>query len=170
MLTQFKKNLTLVAVVSVILIAGVSGYYLIQLKKGRYNAADLISVSYQWGVGDTLANRYNSATGQYQYLDNRDSLIKTKLKLNANNVIFLHSRANEIGLWNMPDVIASPNANLKSDKVLRYEITFVYAQRSKKIIYLTDYQEDAVVLDAAVKLQELLEQTIKDAEQRTKVN
>lgn len=165
-----KRYYKQIAVASVVLITVVSGYYFLQMKKGRYSAADLLSVSYKWGVGDTLANHYDSSTGNYQYLDNRDSLIRTKLRLNSNNIIFLHSRANEIGLWNMPDVIANPNADLKSNKVLRYEFVFTYEQQTKKITYLTDYQEDAVVLDAAVKLQKLLEQTIKDAEQRTAVN
>jgi len=164
---NLKKNTSLIATIAVILIIGVGGYYLINLKRGPFEPSTFVSLSYKWGVGDTLVNSYNSVTGDYQYLDNKDSLVRTKVKLNANNIIFLHSRANEIDLWTLPDVIANPNANLKSDKVLRYEMVFNYEQKTKKIIFMTDYDENINIATAAEKLQQLIVQTIEDAEART---
>jgi len=139
---------------------------LINLKQGPYPASSFISLSYKWGVGDTLVNSYNSATGEYQYLNNKDELVKTKVKLNAKHVIFLHSKANELDLWKLPEVIANPNANLKSDKVLRYEMTFNYERKTKKIIYMTDYNENATVAAEAEQLQKVIAQTINEAEDR----
>jgi hypothetical protein len=159
-----KKNISLIFTLVIIVIAGIGGYYLINLKKGPYPASDLLSISYKWGVGDTLVNSYDSATGNYQYLDNRDSLIQTKLKLKANNFIFLHSKANEAELWKLPDIIANPNENHQSSQVLRYEIIFKYTEKSKKIIFMTDYNEDLAVAKSVAQIQSAIAQTLNEME------
>lgn len=166
MAINFKKNLSLFATVIIIFVVAIGGYYFINIGKGPYSASEFLSINYKWGVGDTLVNSYNSSTGAYQYLDNRDSLIKKSVKLRANNIIFLHSKANELNLWQLPNVIANKNADLKSDKVLRYEITFAYEKESKKIIYLVDYEGNAVNRLAADELQKMVKQTIDEVEER----
>lgn len=166
MALDFKKSISLVTTVVLVVVIAVVGYYFINLGKGPYRASDFVSVSYKWGVGDTLANSYDSATGAYQYLDSRDSLVKTNVKLRANNIIFIHSKADELNLWQLPNVIANPNANLKSDQVLRYEFVFTYEKKVKKIIYLTDYDSDPTIATAANELQKIVKQTIDEAEER----
>lgn len=163
---EFKKSISLVTTVLLVVVIAIVGYYFINLGKGPYKASDFVSVSYKWGVGDTLANSYDSATGAYEYLDSRDSLVKTNVKLRANNVIFIHSKADELNLWQLPDVIANPNANLKSDQVLRFEMVFTYEKKTKKIIYLTDYNDNPAVASAADQLQRMVKQTIDEAEER----
>lgn len=163
---ELKKSISLIATIVAILIVAIGGYYFINLRKGPYSASDFISVNYKWGVGDTLLNSYNSATGDYQYLDKRDSLIKTNVKLRANNIIFIHSKANELDLWKLPNVIANPNTNLKSKQVLRYEMVFNYEQKAKKIVFMTNYEEDPAIGNAAAELQKLIAQTISEAEER----
>ncbi|WP_316767483.1 hypothetical protein [Pedobacter frigiditerrae] len=162
----FKKNISLIATIAVILIAGVGGYYLLNLKRGPYAASTFISVTYKWGAGDTLANSYNSATGDYQYLDNQDKLVKKKVKLHSNNVIFIHSKANELDIWSLPEVIANKNENLSSERVLRYEIVFNYEKKTKKIVFMTNYDEDIAVADRADQLQKIIKQTIDEVEDR----
>lgn len=166
MLSKIKKNISFIATIIVIIIISIAGYFLINKQKGPFYASELVSIEYKWGLGDTLVNRYNSATGNYQYLDNRDSLIRKKLKLRANNIIFIHSRANEINLWSLPSLIANKNANLKTNQVLRYEITFNYETKVKKITYLTDYDEDMAVLDRVNQLQQTIKSTIDEVEDR----
>ncbi len=166
MAMELKKRWSLLATLATILIIAIGGYYLIQLKQGPYPASAFVSLTYKWGVGDTLLNSYNSANGDYQYLNNKDSLVHTKVKLNANHLIFLHSKANELDLWKLPAIIANPNANLKSDKILRYEMNFNYEGKSKKIIYLTDYHQNAAIADAADQLQKVILQTLTEAEDR----
>lgn len=166
MAVELKKKYSLIATIAVILIISIGGYYLINLKQGPYPASSFVSLSYKWGIGDTLVNSFNSATGEYQYLDNKDALVKAKVKLNANHIIFLHSKANELNLWELPDVIANPNANLKSDKVLRYEMIFNYEGKTKKIIYMTNYNENTTVAAEAEQLQKVIAQTINEAEDR----
>jgi hypothetical protein len=159
------KNRSLIATIAVILIAGVGGYYLIKLKRGPYPAATFVSFQYKWGDGDTLANSYDSNTGNYQYLDHRDSLIHKKVKLNANNIIFLHSRVNEAGLWELPNIIGSAKDN-KGNSAFRYEMIFNYEQQHKKIIYYPSANADVGLANSASKLIAAIEQTIKDAEDR----
>jgi hypothetical protein len=161
-----KKNISLIATVAVILIASVGGYYLINLKQGPYPASTFIGVTYKWGVGDTLVNTYNSATGDYQYLDNKDQLVKKNVKLHANNIIFLHSKANELDIWSLPEVIANKNENLTNAKVLRYEMIFNYEKKTKKIVLMTDYDEDIAVANRAEQLQKIIKQTIDEVEDR----
>lgn len=166
MMSSLKKNWSLISIIAVIVIAGLGGYYLIKLKQGPYRSSDFVSIEYKWGIGDTLVNSYNSATGHYQYLNNKDSLVTNQFKLRTNNKIFLHSKANELDFWNLPDVIAKPGADLKSPKVLRYEMVFHYTDKTKKIILMSDYAEDPKIAEAATQLQQLVEQTIAEAEDR----
>lgn len=159
------KNISLILTIAVIFIAGAGGYFLIKLKQGPYPAASFVSLQYKWGEGDSLVNSYDSATGNYQYLDSRDSLITKKIKLNANNIIFLHSRANEAGLWELPNVIASKKA-IENEKNLHYEFIFKYEQKTKKIIFYPYQMDDEGLLSSVSKLIESIEQTLKDAEAR----
>lgn len=159
-----KKNFSLIATIAVILIVAIGGYYLLNLRQGPYPVSSFVSVTYKWGVGDTLVNAYYSATGSYQYLDNRDSLHHTRVKLNANNVIFLHNKVNEIGLWELPDSVVTGNSQPK-DSVLRYEMVFHYVEKTKKIVYYTN-SADAKFVDQASKLQEILAKTIAEASLR----
>lgn len=166
MLSRIKKNISFIATVVVIIIISIAGYFVINKQKGPFSASELVSIEYKWGLGDSLVNVYNSATGNYQYLDNKDSLITKKLKLRANNIIFIHSKANELDLWTLPNVIANKNANLKTDQTLRYEIIFNYETKVKKIVFLTNYDEDMGVLDRVSQLQKTIKSTIDEVEDR----
>jgi hypothetical protein len=99
-------------------------------------------------------------------LDNRDSLIKTNVKLRHNDIIYLHNKANELGLWNFPEVIANEGESLTSDKILRYEIQFNYKRKSKKVVFMTDYNEVPKLRNVAGQMQKLITQSINDAEER----
>ena len=166
MSTDFKNRLLLISTIVVIFMTTIGGYYLINLKQGPYPASKFISLTYKWGLGDTLVNSYNSATGEYQYLNHKDSLVKTKVQLHANNIIFLHSRANELDFWKLPELIANKNADLNNKDILHYEMVFNYQGKSKKISFYTNYTDDMAIATAAQALQKLVEQTIDEAEER----
>jgi len=141
-------------------------YYTPMIKNAPFKSGEFVSLQFKWGVGKSLINSYDSSTGNYQYLNERDSLIKTNVKLRSNDIIYLHSKANELGLWNFPPVIANQGADLNSDKVLRYEIQFNYKRKFKKVIFLTDYNEIPKLRDVASQMQKLVAQSINDAEER----
>lgn len=160
------KQKMMIKLALVVFIVIVGGYYIMKLRSGGKRAVSFVSLTYKWGVGDTLQNSYNSKTGEYQFVDQQDKLIKENFKLRTNNVIFLHSKINEQDLLNVPDTIANPSANLKDSKVLRYEFKFVYDDTVKNIIYLTNYDKDPLILNKANSLQKIVQQVITEAEER----
>ncbi|RZK12998.1 MAG: hypothetical protein EOO43_18340 [Flavobacterium sp.] len=141
-------------------------YYMPILRNAPFKSTEFDSFQFKWGVGNTLDNIYDSATGDYQYVDRRDSIVRTNVKLRSNDMIYLHSKANELGLWNFPDVVANAGSDLKSPKVLRYEIQFNYKRKTKKVIYMTDYNEIPKLRDVAAQMTKLISQSINDAEER----
>ena len=141
-------------------------YYTPIIKNAPFRSADFVSMQYKWGVGKILENSYDSSTGDYQYLDENDSLVKTNVKLRKNDIIYLHSKANELGLWNFPDVIANRDADLTSPKILRYEIQFNYKEKTKKVVFMSDYNGIPKLKDAVSQMQKLIAQSIDDAEER----
>lgn len=141
-------------------------YYTPMFRNAPFKSTEFESIEYKWGVGNNLENTYNSATGDYQYVDGRDSVIKTNVKLRHNDMLYLHSKAAEIGFWNFPDLIANQGTNLDSNKALRYEITFNYKKKSKKVTYLTDYNEIPKLKGLAEQMKSLVSQSINDAEER----
>lgn len=145
-------------------------YYRPMIKNAPFKSTEFVSLQYKWGVGKVLENSYDSATGDYQYLNAKDSLVKTNVKLRKNDIIFLHSKANELGLWNFPDVIANRGADLISDKVLRYELQFNYKRKSKKVIIMSDYQEIPKLMSVATQMRTLVADAVNDAEERYSKN
>lgn len=153
-------------IISVVFIVIVGGYYIMKLRSGGKKAVAFVSLTYKWGTGDTLQNSYNSKTGDYQFLNQRDQLIKENFKLRTNSIIYLHSKINEQDLLNVPDTIANKDANFNDSTVLRHEITLVYDDETRYIIYLTDYDGDPAVSNKASALQKYVQQIIIEAEER----
>lgn len=141
-------------------------YYTPIIRNAPFRSNEFVSFTYKWGMGNDLVNSYNSATGEYQYLDKRDSLIKTNVKLRQNDIIYLHNKANELGYWNFPDVIANAGTDLNKSKVLRYVFEFNYKRKSKKVIFVTDFNDIPKLADVAGQMRTLVENTINDAQER----
>lgn len=141
-------------------------YYTPMLRNAPYKSTEFVSIVYKWGPGNNLENSYNSATGEYIYVDSRDSVIKTNVKLRQNDIIYLHKKASELGLWNFPELIANKDTDLKTSKVLRYVIQFNYKRKSKTVTFLTDYNEMPKLKGLAKQMCQLIEQSISDAQTR----
>lgn len=163
MVSQLKKNFSLIATLVVILITAVVGYYMIGLKRAPYAVANFQSFTYKWGVGDVLENSYSSINGDYRYLNNRDSLIRTQVKLRVNDIIFIHNRISELGFWSLPNLIGKPSLN---SKALVYELQFNYKEKSKKVRIYSDFDENLQLLDSAMQIRNMLQRTIDEAEAR----
>ncbi|RYG22350.1 MAG: hypothetical protein EOO07_00090 [Chitinophagaceae bacterium] len=163
MKAQLKKNFSLIATVLVIIITAVVGYYVIGLKKAPYPVANFESFSFKWGSGGRLENSYSSATGDYSYLNNRDSLIRTHVKLRANEIIFIHNKINELGFWTLQPQIGKEKPNSKAPF---YELAFTYKEKSKKIKVYSDFDENPLLLDSAMKIITMVQKAIDEAEGR----
>ena len=141
-------------------------YYAPMIRNAPFKSDEFISMEFKWGYGNDLVNSYDSGTGEYNYLDNRDSLIRTNVKLRKNDIIYLHNKASELGFWNFPELIANRDTDLESLKSPRYIMILNYKRKSKRVTYLSDYNEIPKLKKVAGQMKILLEQTINDAEQR----
>ncbi len=141
-------------------------YYIPMIKNAPFNSKEFVSLQYSWGPGNNQINHYDSKTGAYQYENAQDSLIKTTVQLKQNEIIFLHSKANELGFWNLPEVIATPGTDLNSNNALRYVMTMNYQRKSKTVILVTDYVGSDKLKDVATQMQKLFFNTISDADAR----
>ncbi|MBC6111962.1 hypothetical protein ACFOG5_00835 [Pedobacter fastidiosus] len=140
-------------------------YYRPIIQNAPFRKADFVSMQFSWGVKDTLENHYNSANGDYQYVNSKDSTVKKKVFLKSDDIFYMHGKANEIGLWNFPDTIGKKSA--KSMSVPRYDMTFNYKEKSKHVILYGDFDGNPKLLDAAVQMRKVIEETINQAEKRS---
>jgi hypothetical protein len=143
-------------------------YYAPIIRNAPFKAKEFVSMEYKWGVGDKLENSYNSATGEYKYLNDKDSLVIKHVELNARDKKFLDSNADEQGFWNLPDVVANNESDLKNPKTLRYFMKFNYQKKSKEVTYLPNFDGNVRMKNAAAQMQKIIEQSIIDAEERAK--
>ncbi|WP_261380960.1 hypothetical protein [Mucilaginibacter pallidiroseus] len=137
------------------------------IKNAPYKFSELESIRFEFGYNDSLLNKYNSATGDYQYVNRRDSVIKMNLKLNNDDLLYLHRKAAELGFWDFP-------ANeLKKDSVERsprYLIQFNYKRKSKTVIYDAAYQGNEKLVDANQRLIKEIQKILTIAEEHKRAN
>ena len=143
-------------------------YYAPIIRNAPFKAKEFVSLEYKWGVGANLENSYNSATGEYKYLNDKDSLIIKHVELNARDKKYLDSNADEQGFWNLPDIVANDENDVKNSKAPRYFMKFNYQKKSKEVTYLSDFEGNVRMKNAAVQMQKIIEQSIIDAEERAK--
>ncbi|HEY1025885.1 MAG TPA: hypothetical protein VGE26_12015 [Sphingobacteriaceae bacterium] len=140
-------------------------YYSIMIKNAPYRFADFESITLKYGLGDSLVNQYNSKNGHYQYVNDRDSLVKTNVKLRKDDLLYLHRKAAELGFWNMPE-------ELEGKDTLRatphYYLEFKYKEKSKSMLFDAGYSENEKLRNAAKSLIDEVSRTIHDAEDRMK--
>lgn len=143
-------------------------YYAPIIRNAPFKAKEFVSLEYKWGAGSNLENSYNSATGEYKYYNNNDSLITTKIELSEKDKKFLDSNADEQGFWNLPDVVANNEADLQNSKALRYFMKFNYQKKSKEVTYLSDFNGNPKMRGAAAQIQKVIEQRLIDIEEKAK--
>ncbi len=160
------KTKLILKIASVVVIAAALGFYIFQMRSGGRRAASFVSLNYKWGVGDTLQNYYDSKTGDYKFINQRDSLIQENFKLRINNIIYLHSKIKEDDLLAIPDTIANDVSDLQNKELLKYQFSFVYDDTTRNIVYLSNYDKDMEIAKKAKMLQKLVEQTVLEAEAR----
>ena len=144
-------------------------YYSRMIKNAPYKFTEFKSIVFKYGNGDSMVNKYNSATGEYQYLNKHDSLIKVYAPLTIKDEKYLHQKAAELGFWDFPSKeLNSDSAKLKGEKPPRYYIEFNYKRKSKKVIFDSAYDGDYRLVDANKHLIEEILHMLADAEERQK--
>lgn len=141
-------------------------YYSIMVKNAPYRFTDFESISFKYGLGDSLVNQYDSKTGYYQYVNSRDSLVKTKVKLRKDDFLYLHRKAAELGFWNFPERIEGEESAEESARIPHYYLEFKYKDKSKHIYFDAAYKEDPKLSDAAKTLITEVSKMINDVRDR----
>jgi hypothetical protein len=142
-------------------------YYGMMIKNAPYRFTDFDSMSIQYGDADSLQNKYDSKTGDYQYLNKKDSLVKMHLRLTKDDLLYLHRKAADLGFWDFPTKELADTT--KSDKrSVRYIIEFRYKKKSKKVIYDSGFAGDIRLIDANKNLITEIKKSLWAAEERQK--
>lgn len=151
----FKKWFLIASVVVPFLIYCVY-YYAHVFKNAPYKFTEFKSFSIQWGPGDSLINKYDSRTGDYQFIDSHDSLVKMNIHLPKEELLYLHRKASELGFWDWPEVEMGDTTEKRNGQhPPRYVMQFNYQRKSKKVIFDESYFIDA-------RLKEANEQMVKE--------
>lgn len=140
-------------------------YYRPIIQNAPFRKADFVSMQFSYGLKNPLENNYDSKTGIYNYVNNKDAVVTKKVMLNSDDILYMHRKANEIGLWNFPDTIGRKSD--KSKMVPRYDITFNYKEKSKHVVIYGDFDGNPRLLDAAVQMRKVIQETLTQAERRS---
>jgi hypothetical protein len=142
-------------------------YYSMILRNAPYKFTEFRSFVFQYGTGDSLVNKYNSATGEYQFLNKHDSLIKMHLYLNKSEELDLHHQAAYLGFWNFPaDERNTDTTNLHGAKPPRFLIEFNYKRKSKRVIFDENYVGPQKLVDANKEMIKQIQKVMAEAESR----
>jgi hypothetical protein len=135
-------------------------YYTIMVKNAPYKFAEFENITLKESVGNNFNKIYSSKSQQFQFLNTRDSLVKSKVKLSKDDLLFLHRKAAELGFWNWPSkMIGDP-----SGKSPRFYLQFDYERKSKIIEIDAAYEENIKLRDAAIELAKTVDKAILDAD------
>ena len=140
-------------------------YYGNMIKNAPFKFTEFESITLRYGIGDSLVNDYNSKTKVYHYLNSRDSLITTMVKLNKDDLLYLHRKAVQLGFWDYPEDLRA-DTNVRQPMAVTYYLEFRYKRKSKKLVFDEDYAGNPKLHDAAVALIGEVKKTINDAEDR----
>jgi hypothetical protein len=143
-------------------------YYSMMIGNAPYRFSDFQSIVFEYGNGDSLVNKWNSKTKDYQYVTEHDSLVKMKLHVRNDDLLFLHRKAAELGFWNFPNVEENDSLKAKGTKTPHYLIEFNYKHKSKKVLFDEAFNGDPKLYDANKQMILLIKQVLNTEEEREK--
>ncbi|MDB5009070.1 MAG: hypothetical protein JWQ84_1619 [Mucilaginibacter sp.] len=144
-------------------------YYGRMIKNAPYKFTEFKSFVFKYGEGDSLVNQYNSLTGDYQYLNKHDSLIKTNILLSKADLLYLHHKAADLGFWDFPsNELNNDTSKFNGHKPPRYYIEFNYQRKSKKVLFDASFTGDTRLKDANEHLIKEIMHVLADAQDKNK--
>lgn len=143
-------------------------YYSEMIKKAPFRSTDFQTLVLKYGDGEELVNEYDSETGRFQYLNQRDSLIIKTVKLNKDDLLYIHHKAAELGFWNLPDELVMSDNSPESAQSPHFYLEMNYKEKSKSVLIDARYIGNSKMYDAAKSVINVVQQVIKDAEDRGK--
>lgn len=143
-------------------------YYSEMVKKAPFRSTDFENFVLRYGEGDDLVNKYDSKTGLFQYLNQKDSLVKTTVRLKKDDMLYIHHKAAELGFWNLPDELVMSDGSEESKLSPHFYLEMNYKEKSKSVLIDARYIGNSRMYDAAKSVINVVQQVIKDAEDRGK--
>jgi hypothetical protein len=141
-------------------------YYSMMIRNAPYKFSEFQSFAFQYGTDDSLINKYDSRTGDYQYLNNHDSLVKKRLHLRNDDFLYLHRKAAELGFWNFPQREINDSLKIKGIKSTHYFMQFNYKRKSKAVLFDDGFDGDPKLRDANIQMIKEIQKVLADEENR----
>ena len=135
-------------------------YYYIMVKNAPYKFSEIENITLKEGIGDKYDKIYSSKSQVFQYLTVKDSLVKSKVKLSKDDMLYLHRKAAELGFWDWPEKMLGDS----SSNSPRYYLEFDYQRKKKIIIIDASYDKNIKLRDAALELTKTVDKAILDAD------
>ena len=143
-------------------------YYGMMVKNAPYKFVEFDSIVFQYGDRDSMLNKYNSKTGDYQYINKHDSIVKMHLRLTKDDLLYLHRKAADLGFWDFPSSEIGDTVKGAGPKPPRYYIEFNYKRKSKKVIYDANFAGDPRLKDANERLIHEITNVLNEEESKQK--
>src|SRR5690606_36802370 len=159
------KRIFLIICIVVPFLAYCFFYYSQMFKNAPFRFTDFESIVLKYGEGDSLINQFDSATGRYQYLNSNDSLVVDTVRFRKDDFQYLHGKAAQLGLWNLPDDMTSGD-NSTENPVPRFYLQYNYKEKSKEITLDADFEGNEKMRDAAKSIVDEVMRVISDAQDR----
>ncbi|MBU0697087.1 MAG: hypothetical protein KKE39_11290 [Bacteroidetes bacterium] len=137
-------------------------YYSFMIKNAPYKFSEFKSITMKSGIGNHYDKIYTSTNEKFQYLNGNDSLITHKLKLSKDDLLYLHRRAADIGMWDMPTKMLSDTTNTAP----KYYIELDYERKKKIIEFDAAFNGNPKLKDAAIELVKTVEKVIETADEK----
>ena len=137
-------------------------YYTVMVKNAPYKFAEFESITLKAGLGSNYDKIYSSKSQVYQYTNSNDSIVKSKVKISNDDLLYLHRKAAELGFWNWPSNMIGDT----SGKSPRYYIEFKYKRKSKIMEIDAAFNGSAKLKDAALELTKTIDKVIEDSDER----
>jgi len=141
-------------------------YYGMMVKNAPYKFAEFQSIVFKYGDTDSMLNKYDSRTGDYQFVNSKDSVVHSHLHLTKDDLLYLHRKAADLGFWDFPTQIAADSLAPHFEKAPRYYIEFNYKRKSKRVYFNDSYDDNAKLKDAAERLAKEIRDKLIEVEKR----
>lgn len=142
-------------------------YYGMMISNAPYKFSEFEYFDFKYGAGHNLNNIYSSKTGRYQYVNNHDSMVVKTVRLNKDDLLYLHRKAATLGFWNFPKEITNSTEDTVHQSP-HYFFAFHYQRKTKQVMFDEAFNGDTRLKDAAMQLAKEIEQRLADAEDRSK--
>lgn len=141
-------------------------YYSSMLSNAPFRYSDFQKIVLEYGDKAGLANKFDSETGVFRYLNTQDSLIVDTIKMRNDDLLYLHRKAAELGFWNLPEDMTNPDSPADGRQAARFILTYSYKEKIKKVTFDADFQGNPKMTEAARSVIDEVQRVISDVKDR----